>query len=50
MLEKGGKKIIRKMVFKNITKNKFIWEWLGTTDNGKHWDILWVITHVRKNV
>ena len=44
MIDKEGEKIGRKMVFKNISKNTFSWEWLGTNDNGKHWEVLWEIS------
>ncbi|MBV1923786.1 MAG: hypothetical protein KUG68_07160 [Flavobacteriaceae bacterium] len=48
--EKDGVKIGRKMVFKNISKDAFSWEWLGTKNNGNHWDVLWKISYVRKQV
>jgi len=50
MIEKDGKRIGRKMVFKNISKNTFTWKWLGTNDNGDHWDVLWKISYTRKQV
>lgn len=47
MIKKEGFLIGRKMVFKDISKNTFSWQWLGTKDNGKHWDVLWEITYTR---
>ncbi len=48
--EKDGKQIIQKMVFKNITKEGFVWEWMGTKDGGKHWKVLWRIDYKRIKV
>ena len=48
MIEKDGEIIGRKMVFKNISNNSFSWEWLGTKNNGKDWNILWEVFYTRK--
>lgn len=50
IVEKDGEKIGRKMIFKNISKNSFSWEWLGTNNNGDHWDVLWKISYKRKKI
>ena len=44
----GDKKIIQRMVFKDITKNKFTWDWEITEDNGKNWKLQWRIYYTRK--
>ncbi len=46
---RGASEIIQKMVFNNISKDGFIWDWLGTRDGGKTWNLLWQISYKRKN-
>lgn len=42
-------KIINRMVYHNITKNAFDWDWESSTDNSKTWKINWHIHYARKN-
>jgi hypothetical protein len=37
----------RRMVFHDITRNAFTWDWEGTTDGGKTWKLLWRIDYRR---
>jgi hypothetical protein len=46
-LKKDGKVIMFKMVFSDITETSFIWEWMGTRNDGKHWNTLWKIDYRR---
>ena len=48
MFERNGGKIIRRMVFKDIQQNSFIWIWEGTKNNGISWNELWRINYTRK--
>ena len=45
--EKDGKIIQQRMVFYNINLDKFTWDWEGTTDGGKTWNLLWRINYTR---
>ncbi len=44
----SGKKIMQRMVFKNIQQNSFDWSWEKSDDGGKSWTVLWPIHYVRK--
>lgn len=44
----NGVKIINRMVFHNITKDSFDWEWEATIDEGKTWKNNWHIHYQRK--
>lgn len=39
----GNKQIISRMVFKDISKNSFTWDWVQSEDNGKTWTLQWQI-------
>lgn len=39
--EVNGNTIVQRMVFYNITKNKFTWDWETSTDNEKTWKVTW---------
>ena len=43
-----GKPAMQKMVFYNISKNSLDWNWEGSKDKGKIWDVLWKIHYKRK--
>jgi hypothetical protein len=47
LIEQNGERIIRRMVFKEIQKDSFIWIWEGTKDNGVSWNELWRINYKR---
>lgn len=40
-----GKQIVQRMVFKNITKDSFVWDWEKTEDGGKTWKLEWRIDY-----
>jgi hypothetical protein len=42
-------KIINRMVYGNITKNSFDWNWESSSDGGKTWKINWHIAYKRKD-
>ncbi len=46
-LNKDGKIIVFKMVFRNITETSFDWEWMGSRNNGQDWKTLWKIDYRR---
>jgi hypothetical protein len=39
---------IQRMVWYNITDNKFDWNWEKSTDGGKTWTVSWKIQYTRK--
>ena len=45
--ENDDKIIQQRMVFYNISQEKFTWDWEGTTDGGKTWNLLWRINYTR---
>jgi hypothetical protein len=47
-INKKGIAVIQRMVFKNITKNSFTWDWESSADNGKTWSLNWQIFYTRK--
>ncbi|MCX6169323.1 MAG: hypothetical protein NTX65_08285 [Ignavibacteriales bacterium] len=42
-------KTIQRMVYYNITKDSFNWNWENSTDDGKTWNLLWQISYKRKS-
>ena len=46
--ERNGKPFTQRMVFYNITKDAFIWDWENSTDGGKSWNLAWRINYKRK--
>jgi hypothetical protein len=44
----NGGKVRQRMVFYNITKDRFDWNWEASRDEGKTWVLLWKITYARK--
>lgn len=42
VLQKG------KMIFRNITRDAFLWDWMKSTDGGATWKTEWSITYKRK--
>ncbi len=45
----NGKEIISRMVFYNISPEKFDWRWESTKDNGATWQTDWLIHYKRKS-
>ena len=46
-MTKDGKNIQQRMVYYNIQKNKFDWDWEISKDNGKTWELRWRIHYTR---
>ncbi|MGB5819171.1 MAG: hypothetical protein WBG90_06765 [Saonia sp.] len=46
-LKKDGKKILSRMVFKDVRKDAFTWYWEKSKDGGKSWKLLWRINYKR---
>ena len=46
-IEKDGQVIIQRMVFYDIKEDSFTWDWEGTKDGGKTWNLLWRINYTR---
>ena len=44
----GGKEILQRMVWHNITKDQLDWNWERSDDDGKTWKIVWQINYTRK--
>jgi len=44
----NGKEMVSRMIFYNITKDSFDWNWEATTDAGTTWKTNWQIHYVRK--
>lgn len=44
----NGKMHKGKMIFRNITYDKFTWDWMKSEDSGKSWNIQWSIQYERK--
>ena len=49
LISKNGTKIRQRMVFFNISKDSFTWDWENSTDDEKTWNLLWRINYKRKN-
>lgn len=45
--ENNGNVIQQRMKFYNISHEKFTWDWEGTKDGGKTWNLLWRINYTR---
>lgn len=43
-----GKESFKRMVFHNIKKDSFTWDWESTTDGGKTWKLQWRIEYERR--
>jgi hypothetical protein len=44
----NGKLQRGKMIFRDITRDKFVWDWMQSTDSGKTWTTQWSIRYIRK--
>jgi len=44
-----GSLIMQRMVFYEITKNSFSWDWETSLDRGKTWNLRWRIHYTRQN-
>jgi Protein of unknown function (DUF1579) len=46
---KDGKRLLQRMVFKNITAKDLDWSWERSLDDGKTWQMVWPIHYRRKS-
>jgi hypothetical protein len=44
---KEADNLVKRMVFYNITKEKFDWDWESSKDSGKTWNLSWQIHYLR---
>ena len=44
-----GHSIVRRMVFKDITEDNFVWEWEVSRDGGLNWELRWRMHYSRKD-
>lgn len=44
----NGKPMKKRMVFSNITKDSFTWDWESSMDDGKSWELHWRIHYKRE--
>lgn len=42
-----GNTVVSRMIFTDITKDSFTWNWEGSQDGGKTWNLNWQIKYVR---
>lgn len=47
-VERAGKTVISRMVFRNIKPNSLDWDWQRSEDNGETWKDVWNIHYQRK--
>lgn len=45
---KDGKEILQRMVFYDISKNSFTWDWENSANQGQTWNLQWKIGYTRK--
>lgn len=43
----GDQAIVQRMVFYDIKKDSFTWDWEGSRDGGENWSLLWRINYKR---
>jgi len=48
-ISKDEKELIQRMVFYNITKDEFDWNWESSEDNGVTWKLNWKL-HYSRNI
>ncbi len=44
----NGRHVHQKMVFHDISKDRFVWDWKSSTDGGRTWKMDWQITYTRQ--
>jgi hypothetical protein len=49
VVERDGNKIIQRMVFYDIKKDSFSWDWEATKDGGVTWNLQWRISYTRQD-
>lgn len=46
---KQGNEITQRMVFYDISNDKFTWDWESSTDGGTNWNLQWRLNYTRAN-
>jgi hypothetical protein len=46
-LEKDGKRIRQRMVFRDVKADSFTWDWQRSDDDGASWKTTWQIAYRR---
>lgn len=44
-----GKMLVRRMIFYNITKDSFTWDWQSAPEGSEEWKVNWRIEYIRKS-
>lgn len=47
-INRNGIEVLQRMVFYDITKNEFSWNWEYSKDDGATWNLVWKIHYTRK--
>jgi hypothetical protein len=47
IISKDEKELIQRMVFYNISKDEFYWNWESSEDNGKTWKLNWKLHYTK---
>ncbi len=48
-IRKKEKELIQRMVFYNISKDDFYWNWESSEDSGKTWTLIWKLIYTRRS-
>ena len=48
-IRRNDKELIQRMVFYNISKDEFDWNWESSEDSGKTWKLNWKLIYSRKS-
>jgi hypothetical protein len=46
----SGRKLLQRMVWKNIRPDSLDWSWERSEDEGKTWRVLWLIHYQRRGI
>jgi hypothetical protein len=44
----SGDTVVSRMVFHDITADRFVWDWERSTDNGRTWTLRWTLQYRRR--
>jgi hypothetical protein len=50
IVKSDGSEILQRMVFYDIKKDSFVWNWETSTDSGVTWNLKWKIQYKRKGI
>jgi hypothetical protein len=46
--ERGGRRVLQRMVWQDITPDRLTWTWESSADGGKTWRVLWELRYTRR--